>query len=146
MKFATIIGLLLISLTAIAQPQKCDLSENDSAVDAVNTRMDNAQMRGEDHVIELMRLHRERMVLIEDCMNNDTTGELTKTDLTELKTYINDGLDVRVAELNESIRYQISYDRIGMATELTMERDILILETKNLLAKVDDLIRLLSKA
>lgn len=140
MKAFFFMAVLMVSFTTMANDKGCDLSSNDRAVRELNDRFDNAQMRGEDHLIELIRLERARNSLVAICVENDLTSNLSKSDLNAAKNHVKEELQVKVAELNESIRISIENDRIGMATELMMERDIAILDAKNLIAKIEKLI------
>jgi len=141
MKTFLTLAFLMTSTLSFAATSVCDLSANDRAVIEHNSRFDNAQMSGEDHVIGLMQLHDQRMTLVKACVVEGTNEGILKSDLRELKVFILDELDTEVRELNEAIRVSIENDRMGMATQLMMERDLLILETKNLEAKIDELIR-----
>lgn len=142
MKLIVLMGLLF-SCASWAQ-NTCDLSANNEAVASVNERFDRGMMRGEDHLVELTLLGRERMDLITDCVKEDRISGISLEEFKEVKAYIQLNLDHFVNNINESIRISIENDRIGMATQLMMERDLHLLETKNLLKKIDDLITKLS--
>jgi hypothetical protein len=131
----------MTSTFAISAAPSCNLSENDRAVLELNARFDNGEMRGEDHVIGLMLLHDQRMVMVKACVVAGSTTGILKSDLRELKVYIQDELDAKVREINESIRISIENDRMGMATQLMMERDLTILEARNLEGQIDELIK-----
>jgi hypothetical protein len=139
MKRLMTFALLALSLNTFAAG-KCDLSANDHAVNEVNQRMDNAQMRGEDHLIALTELKRERLDLILACVQADLIEGIQKSELKELKEDIKAESDIMVRELNESIRVSIENDRIGMATELMMERDLEILNTQNQIDRINKIL------
>lgn len=141
MKRLMTLALLAFSLTSFAQG-KCDLSANDQAVNEVNEQMDAGRMRGEDHLVALTELKRERLDLILVCIQADLTSGIEKSELIELKEDIQIESGIRVRELNDSIKISIENDRIGMATELMMERDLEILNTQN---QVDRLNKILKK-
>ena len=141
MKRLMTLALLAFSLTSFAQG-KCDLSANDQAVNEVNEQMDAGRMRGEDHLVALTELKRERLDLVLVCIQADFTSGIEKSELIELKEDIQIESGIRVRELNDSIKISIENDRIGMATELMMERDLEILNTQN---QVDRLNKILKK-
>lgn len=141
MKRLMTLALLAFSLTSFAQG-KCDLSANDQAVNEVNEQMDAGRMRGEDHLVALTELKRERLDLILVCIQADLTSGIEKSELIELKEDIQIESGIRVRELNDSIKISIENDRIGMATEFMMERDLEILNTQN---QVDRLNKILKK-
>lgn len=141
MKRLMTLALLAFSLTSFAQG-KCDLSANDQAVNEVNEQMDAGRMRGEDHLVALTELKRERLDLILVCIQADLTSGIEKSELIELKEDIQIESGIRVRELNDSIKISIENDRIGLATELMMERDLEILNTQN---QIDRLNKILKK-
>lgn len=139
MKLLMTLALLVLTLNVFAAG-KCDLSANDQAVNEVNELMDNAQMRGEDHLVALTELKRERLDLILTCIQADLTQGIEKSELIELKEDIQSESDIIVRELNDSIKLALENDRIGMATELMIERDIEILNTQNQLDRINKIL------
>lgn len=133
--------LSFLMFTTFAQAAVvCDLKANDMAVDELNEVFDQAGMSGEDHVIGLKVLYIARLNTIKECLISDVTGGITQEELKDVVIEIQDSLKEYVIEMNEAIRNNVDHDRIGMATELTRERDMQILDTKNLIAKIKKLI------
>lgn len=139
MKTLMTLALLAFSTMALAQG-KCDLSENDQAVAAVNKRMDEAQMRGEDHLIALTELKRERLDLMLLCVQSELTEGLDKAELSELKAEIESESSIVIGELNRSIKEAIESNRISMATKLMMERDIEKLNAQNQIDRINKIL------
>jgi hypothetical protein len=118
----------------------CDLKENDAAVDELNEIFDQARMGGEDHAIGLKILYTARLDAISDCLNNDAVGGISKEELQDVVEHIQNNLIVYIEEINADILNSENHDRIGMATELTRERDLHIVDTKKLIAKIKKII------
>ena len=140
MKSMILLTLLMFSSFSFASGI-CDLRANDLAVDALNEIFDRGEMRGEDHVIGLKQLYTARMGLIEACVANDQTYGITKQELIDTLDEMDYNLRVYVAEMNESIRIAVENDRIGMATAMTMERDMEVVDKKVLMAKIQKLLK-----
>ena len=119
----------------------CDLKANDMAVNELNEIFDQARMGGENHAIGLKILYTSRLDTITDCLNNDAFGGITKEELKDVIEHIQYTLDVYEIEMNEAIRNSVDHDRIGMATELTRERDMQILDSKNLIEKIKKMLK-----
>jgi hypothetical protein len=141
MKFGLVIALFLVSFQAFAQSETCNLSSNDSLVQEVNDRFDRGEMRGEDHAIALKMLYLQRLEDIILCVEADKTKGISKTELQETMEHQESTLKIYLEEINESIRISIENDRIGMATQLMMERDQHVLGVRNLQEKIRKLIK-----
>ena len=134
--------LVLASLSSLSMAQGlCDLSANDEAVFDVSTRFDNGEMRGEDHAIALKELSIERLDMISACLKKDRTLGITKEELKDLISLLKDRLAEFVADMNESIQISIDNDRIGMATQLRIERDMEVAEVNLFISKIEKLRR-----
>ncbi len=140
MKSILVLCLLMGSTLAMAK-NVCDLKANDQAVDAFNAAFDRTEMRGEDHAIGLKDLYTERLVTITACLTNDQTLGITYGEMKDVLVQMQDDLNEYVIDMNDAIQHSIDHDRIGMATELAMERDLHMLETKNLMAKIKKMIK-----
>lgn len=140
MKYVILFSILMFASLAQAS-SVCDLKANDQAVQDLNDIFDNGEMRGKDHVIGLKVLYEERMLLIEDCVAKNQIAGITKQELIDTLDNIDYNLKVYVEEMNEAIRISIENDRIGMATQMTLERDEEVLKKKTLMAKIKILIK-----
>lgn len=141
MKIGLLIALTFISFQALAQPEACDLSSNDTLVQEINDRFDRGEMRGEDHAVALKMLYLQRLDEIILCVEADKLKGISKTELQDSLEHQDDTLKLYVEEMNESILISIENDRIGMATQLMMERDQHVLEVRNLQDKIRKLIK-----
>ena len=133
----TLFSLLILLSTSMVFSAVCDLSENNRRIDKLNRQFDEGQMRGEYHLIGLTRARRDRVTLIETCLTHETIEGLSKEDLLAAKEEIQLNLVVAVEDFRVQIEFEISMDRIGMATELMMERDLEKLRVSNLVALID---------
>lgn len=140
MKNLIFAALTLFSLQALASGT-CDLSANDRSVQEVNDTFDRGEMRGEDHAVSLKLLYTERLQMIADCIRQDKTQGMSKEELKDTLVNIQAELDEYLKDMNAAIQNSIENDRIGMATQLMMERDMHLLEEKNVMAKIEDLIK-----
>ena len=141
MKFGLLLTLMLISLQALALPETCDLSANDSLVREINDRFDRGEMRGEDHAVAMKMLYIQRLENIIACVEEDKVRGITKAELQDSLDHQAYSLKIYLEEMNESIRINLENDRVGMATELMMERDQHVLEVRNLQDKIRNLIK-----
>jgi len=136
---------LIFSLCLIASipsfAQICDLNSNDQAIVEINQRFNQGEMRGEEHLNELKRLQEDRLELIVECLRNEEEKGLTRQELNDTKKYLDDSLNLQIDAIDETIKNNIEHDRIGMAIQLRMERDILLLETRNLQSRIDKIIQ-----
>lgn len=140
MKPFIILAALMFSTLSFAQ-KVCDLTENDLKVQEVNDIFDRGEMRGEDHVISLMNLYTERLSLIADCLNKDITQGISNDELKDVIIEIEYKLSVYVKEMNQAIQEAVANDRIGMATQLTFQRDLEVAEKKLFIEKIKKLIQ-----
>lgn len=139
MKRLIFILALLASFNTFAQI--CDLSSNEQAVVEVNESNSRGEMRGEDHLVELKRLQEDRFELIVECLRNEEEKGLARKDLLGTKEFISSSLALQLEALDESIRLNLENDRINIALQLRMERDILLLETRNLESRIDNILK-----
>jgi hypothetical protein len=130
---------LMASLTSFAQV--CDLSSNDRAVIEINESLNQGGMRGEDHINELKRLQEDRLDLIIECLRNEEDKGLTRQELNDTRKYLDQSLNLQIEALDETINNNILHDRMDMVIQLRMERDILLLETRNLQSRIDNIIQ-----
>ena len=141
MKFGLLIALFLCTFQALAQSPVCDLTSNDSLVQEVNDRFDRGEMRGEDHAVALKMLYLQRLDDIILCVEAEKTKGISKAELQDTLEHQEFTLKIYLEEINESIRISIENDRIGMATQLMMERDQQVLKVRNLQDKIRKLIK-----
>jgi hypothetical protein len=143
MKFGLLIALTLFSAQVMAQvfSATCELEMNDKLVQEVNARFDRGEMRGEDHAVALKMLSIQRLEDIIECAKADQLKGITKIEFLDTLDHQDEMLKLYLEELNESIRICIENDRIGMATQLMMERDQHVLEVRNLQEKIRNFIK-----
>lgn len=140
MKNIILLGLAFLSLNALAT-EKCDLKSNDQAVDEVNERMDNGRMRGEDHLIALTELYRERLQLINSCVEAETTQGVTQEELIDLREDIKSDSSIVIERLKQEIKKAIESNQIELATRLMIERDLELINTANRVDRINKLIK-----
>ncbi len=140
MKIILMITLLIVSTLAFGQ-KNCDLNSNNEAVQRVNDTFDRGEMSGEDHMIALKELYSVRLGLIAECVQNDSTNNLSKIELQDTIPKIEAELAQYIEEMNAAIQLSIARDRIGMATEMAYERDLHKKEIKALIRKIRSLLK-----
>lgn len=144
MKVALSLALLgLWSLPSFTQEPgaKCDLSANDEQVQEINDRFDRGEMRGEDHVIALKFSYEQRLGMIAECVIGNRINGVKRAELLDTLEDQESQLKIYLEEINDSIRISVENDRIGMATQLMMERDLHVAEVRTLQDKIRTILK-----
>ena len=137
----SLMSLIILLTSSMSWATVCDLTANNNRIAELNRQFDAGNMRGEEHLIELTLARRDRATQVENCLLNDMTEGLSRADLLNTKQEIQSNHAVTMEEFREQIEYQISMDRMGMATQLMMDRDLEKLRVANLVALIDRLVR-----
>jgi hypothetical protein len=137
----TLVSLIILLSSLSAWSATCDLSLNDARLQGINRQFDEGELRGEDHLIQLTLARRDRAGLVEICLGKDENENLSKEDLEATKENIQSNLSAFIEEHRVQIEFEIAHDRIGMATQIMMERDKEKLRVANLMALIDSLIK-----
>lgn len=138
MKRIIFILSLIGSLNSFAQV--CDLSSNYLDIINVNESFNQGEIRSEDKMVEIKRLQEDRFELIIECIRNDENKGISRQELLGTKKFLIDSLNLQIEVLDQSIKINLDHHRTEMALQLRMERDILLLETRNLEARLDSIL------
>lgn len=140
----TLVSLIILLSSLSAWSAKCDLRLSDSSIEGINRQFDEGELRGEEHLIQLTLARRDRAGLVEICLGKDEIENISKEDLEATKDNIQANITAFIEEYRVQIEFEIAHDRIGMATQIMMERDKERLRAANLLALIDSLIKNIS--